>query len=341
MRQLLIAVLVCLLAAIATPGPGYAADAGQVFTEGKKLFDHGEYEAALAKFREALGLSGSPNARLYVARCLQNLGRLPEAYEEMQRAMREAAEKAPTDSKYVSTRDAAAAQVAIMEPKIGKLVIALVGAGDTVNVTLDGQPVLKERLGQPIPVEPKTVSLIATETGKKNAERKIEIKPGQTVTVTLELRAEGEGGGSAPTGTATTTTEPPPPVDTGPSQITPLRGLGIAALVLGVGGGVTFAVTGIMVNKKQSSLENDYHCTSDGACPTDGFQDTASAGKTLQIVADIGLGVGIAGVIGGVLLLVLGGPDEEAGGAPKEKEGGTPTASFGPNGGSIGYVVRF
>src|SRR5512137_704496 len=112
MRQLLLAVLVCVLAVLAGPGVGHAADAGQVFSEGKKLFDEGKYETALSKFREALGLTGSPNSRLYVARCLQSLGRLPEAYDEMQHAMREAAEKATSDSKYVSTRDAAAAQIA-------------------------------------------------------------------------------------------------------------------------------------------------------------------------------------------------------------------------------------
>src|SRR5437868_6752686 len=60
------------------------------FKAAQQLYDKGDFAGALALFRDVMGINGSPNARLYAARCLRELGRLPEAYEELTIAIRDA-----------------------------------------------------------------------------------------------------------------------------------------------------------------------------------------------------------------------------------------------------------
>jgi len=74
-----------------------------LFTEGQKLYEQGNYSAALEKFRQVDELMKSPNARLYMARCQRELGRLPEAFELMSDAVEASNDKAKTDESYLRT----------------------------------------------------------------------------------------------------------------------------------------------------------------------------------------------------------------------------------------------
>ncbi len=94
--------------------------AGEKFKQAQKKFEKKDYAAALELAQAALETTGSPNARLYVARCLRELGRLDEAHEEMQRTHREALEAAKKDAKYEATRDSAAAELALLDQKSEK-----------------------------------------------------------------------------------------------------------------------------------------------------------------------------------------------------------------------------
>src|SRR6185295_6729818 len=62
--------------------PQTAAQKAQ-FKNAQRLFTKGDHAAALLEFKKIFEETGSPNARLYVARCLKELGRLPEAYDEL------------------------------------------------------------------------------------------------------------------------------------------------------------------------------------------------------------------------------------------------------------------
>ena len=61
-------------------------DSAATYAAAKKLFDAQSYAKALPLFQDAYAQSKSPNARVYVARCLRELGRLPEAYDESARS---------------------------------------------------------------------------------------------------------------------------------------------------------------------------------------------------------------------------------------------------------------
>ena len=104
---------------------GQTAPAVDDFASARALFNAGKVAEALPLFRDVYARSSSPNARLYVARCLRKLGRNPEAYDEMEATLREATKRAETEPKYAQTRDSAAAELALLEPLVGKLIIAV------------------------------------------------------------------------------------------------------------------------------------------------------------------------------------------------------------------------
>jgi hypothetical protein len=81
-------------------------------------------------------------------------------------------------------------------------------------------------------------------------------------------------------------------------------------VVLGAGaaGMVTFAVAGSMANSRYDSINaacGGKRCTD----PT--YSSQIAGGRTLDIVADVGLGVGIAGVVAGTMMVVFGGPPKK------------------------------
>jgi len=333
MRPLVLALTLALLAL--GPSRGFAADPGTVFAEGRKLYDDGQLEQALAKFHETLDISGSPNARLYVARCLQDMGRLPEAYEQMERTAREAAEKAATDPKYEDTRDAAASQLAIMGRQIGKLIVTLAGASAQATVQIDGQDVASDKLGVPIPIMPKAVVVRATAPGKAPAERTVQVVAGETVTVLLELVAPPSPAATAARAPTRSAAAPPAEGEgeTESGAFGPLRIVGVVAGAIGVAGGVTAAVAGSMVANRRAKLEDECGGTH---CLDASYQDVIDDGRRLQLVTNIGFVVGGVGLASAVALLIFGGPSEDEGTTT-----GSTTLGIGREGGFVGYTGRF
>lgn len=290
------------------------------FGAAQKLYEQGAYTPAYLEFKALATETGSPNAELYAARCLRELGRLPEAYEAMAAALRNATEKAEAEAKYAPTRNAAAADLALLEPKVGKLIIAIANPPSGTVVTLDGAPLAADKLGVPVATSIGEVVVRVTAPGKPEVERRVKTKGGAPVTLTLTLDA-------AP---------PPPkvepaPVAPPPTQPVMVGGGGRIAgfVVLGVGaaGMATFAAAGIMSNSRYESVKQacgGVRCTD----PT--YADQIAGGRRLDIIANVGLGVGIAGLAGGTLLVILGGP-KPAGDAAKPPVG----AWITPGGGGL------
>jgi hypothetical protein len=125
------------------------------------------------------------------------------------------------------------------------------------------------------------------------------VAAGALQTITLTAAAATPGG-------ATATLQPPAADADGPG-FGLVRGLGIGVAALGVGGFVTFAVGTVQANDAFSTLEASCPV---GPCLDAETQDTISSGKTAEVVANIGLGVGIAGVVAGTFMLIFGGPSE-------------------------------
>lgn len=61
------------------------ARAEAAFDSGQLAFDEGNYEAAILAFRDSLALSGKSELHFNLAYCFELLGRLEEAYDELER----------------------------------------------------------------------------------------------------------------------------------------------------------------------------------------------------------------------------------------------------------------
>ena len=300
-----------------------AQTAEERFVRGQKAYEAGKYEEALEQFRSAHEGSNSPNARLYIARSLEKLGKRAEAYEEMRLTVRESTERAAKEPKYGETRDAAAAELALLEPKVGKLVIALADESLKPEVKVNGQPF--ESIGEPTAVEPGEVVIEATAEGMKPLERRLEVPPGDTRTVTLKF--EMAVSSSVP--------EPDPePGDEGGGDFGVIRAAGIAVTALGVGGIIAFAVTGSMARSKFSQLEDE--CTTPPCVGTQ-YEEIIDEGKKLQTVANVMVGIGAGLVAAGVLMIIFGGPDNDEDTVSEW----TPSIDVGPAGASFGVNARF
>lgn len=278
-------------------------EAKESFDKGKTLFEQKKYEDALPALQRATELTDSPNARLYVGRCLKELGRRAEAYEELRMAMSDAAKLADSDPKYAKTRDAAAAQVAILDREVGKVVVVVTEQRKGVVAKLAGRTLLGTELGVPRAVEPGAVVVQLEVDGKVVSEKTVDVGAGATVSVTL-----------APDGAAETKTGPTDPdPKTGPKTEPKTSGGGvrIAGFVvggLGVGGLIGFGVAGGLALGKKGELDD---ACGDGACPDDSHQDTIDEGRTLSLAANVCLGVGAGLLTAGVFMIAFGGPTEE------------------------------
>ncbi|MEZ4234700.1 MAG: tetratricopeptide repeat protein [Myxococcota bacterium] len=95
------------LALAQEPGATSPADrerAAELFRNGDKLYNEGNYEGAIVAFREALDLSGEKVLHFNIANCLEVLGKLDEAHQELElyRAVAPADEQATLDRRLAS-----------------------------------------------------------------------------------------------------------------------------------------------------------------------------------------------------------------------------------------------
>ncbi|MFO0549185.1 MAG: tetratricopeptide repeat protein [Polyangiaceae bacterium] len=285
------------------PPPEPSAEA--MFVSAQALYDGGKFQEALESFTAVVDKTQSPNARLYVARCLRELGRRPEAFVEMRATLQAATERAKTEERYAETRDAAAAELARLAPLVGQLTVAVgEGAPPDLAIKVNGRVVVVTALDQSVPVEPGDVSIEATAKDYAPFTRTVAIEAGGSKTLAVTLQRAGSSDW--------------------PTQ--PLFFSGIAVAGLGVAGFVTFAVAGVMANAKYDELT-----TACGGAPCDAsYADDVEAGRTLDLVANIGVGIGAVGLAGGLALMLAAQP--WAGGL---------TASAGPDHAFVGYSGRF
>lgn len=300
MRVLVVALSLALSTAVlstrAALADGAPADGGAEanFEAGQKLFDAGRLDEARELFLKAYAVSKSPNARLMIARCLTGLGRLGEAHDEMEATLREATARAETDARYVPTRDAAASELALLDRRLGKLTVVIMDFAVGTEVTINGARLPPERIGYPVPVKPgKIIVRVAPPAGAAidPIEREVTIGPGEVQTVAVSV--------PRPVAVEKVVVVAPEPT------IGPLRGAGIGVATVGVVGMAVFAGAGLASNGKFNSLAQScsfMRCTN----PADA--STVDSGKTLDTVANVGLGVGIVGIVGGVAMIVFGGP---------------------------------
>jgi hypothetical protein len=287
------------------PGEATAVQKKQAmehFTAGKQAFEVKNWARSIAELRASLDVVNSPNARLELARSLRDSGALGEAWLEYGRVIDDATRLSATEARYAQTADAATSERTEVEAKLCFLMVTVAHAPPGAVLKVYGRPVPKEQWEKPIMAIPGAVDVVLTDaTGKELARQTVAAVGGQQSAITLDALP------------------PPPPVvpmaDDKPEFARPaqapapepsngrakLRPYAYVAGGVGVVGLGLFTAFGLMSNSDFNDLKSA--CVA-GHCPPSKSGEI-SDGKTFQTVANVGLGVGIAGVAAGATLFVL------------------------------------
>lgn len=291
------------------------------FQRGRDLFVANNFEGALTEFRAANQLVGSPNTRLYIARCLRGLGRLGEAYVEFQRAAAEAADRAATEPRYAASRDAARQEMDALRPQVGSLTLHAPHAPEGLEVRVGGTVVPNAMFDVPVPTTPGALEVTATATGRLAFRQSISVRPTATTELTIELRVDPSYTPPATNANANTNTStnnqvnnsggpssPPPPRMIRISEGGGVRIGGFIVGAIGLGGLGVFAGYASLAAKRHEELIAA--CMGAPCSPDAQTQDQINEGERYQTIANVGLIAGGAALVGGVVMIIVGGSHE-------------------------------
>ena len=273
--------------------------AGARFTRGHQLYDRKDYEGALSEFRASLDIVASPNARLFVARSLRELGRLVEAYVEFGRTAVEGKELAREDSRYAKAADSATAERADLEPKLAFVTVTVDHAAPEATLKVAGEEIRRAAWGEQAPLMPGDAEIVVETSGRAPVSKRVTLTAGQHLAVAIDAAA----------GDSTTPEPPPspPPDETEASNASRarLRPFAYAAGGVGAVGLVVFAIEGANASSTYDNLKNNCRVP----CPS--MADQISSGKTAQTIANVSLAVGLVGIAAGVTLFVFSLPHKK------------------------------
>lgn len=306
-----VAVLASPLASAAGADPSSATPAQKKeamdhFTAGKQAFEVKNYEKAVAELRASLDVVDSPNARLELARALRDGGKLADAWAEYERVVQDATKMAAKEPRYAKTADAATTERTDVEAKLAFVLVTVAHAPKDAVLKVGGKSVPQDDWDEPIVAPAGACDVVLSDaSGKELARQTVMATVGQKLPVDLDAQPAPQ---AAPASTAIAPEDKPdngpPPADTAPppssSGRSSLRPWAYVAGGVGVAGLAAFTVFGLMSNSDYSDLQNSCH----PGCPANKSSEIDN-GKTYQLIANIGLGVGIVGVAAGATLFVL------------------------------------
>lgn len=274
------------------------------FLRGKELYSAGKFDAALAEFTASLDIVASPNTRLYVGRCLREMGRYVPAYVELGRTAVEAKELTRDDPRYEKAATAANDERKALEPKLGFIEISIAHAAPTTTLRVGGDDVRRGGWSEPVPVMPGTAEVVVETPGHAPVKRTVQVSAGARQSLAIDAAAD------TPDVAVVGSKKDAPSSDAGSSSSggSSLRPYAYVAGGVALAGLATFTVFGLLANGTHSDLE-----AACGArpCPP-GHEDEISKGKTQQTIANVGLVVAAIGAAAAVTLFVVGKPSAQA-----------------------------
>jgi hypothetical protein len=173
------------------PSPILVQDAPAVvfaqrhFERGVALYDARQLEDAMSAFQASFELAASPNSRLYVARCLRELGRIADAVIVFEEALQLARVSAADSPRYRDTERAAREELAQLERRVARVVLRTGPLPPGSTVTANGRPVPLAAIGLPWPVDPGEVRIEVHASDGRSAQHTVSIAAGREATVDL------------------------------------------------------------------------------------------------------------------------------------------------------------
>ncbi len=273
------------------------------FLKGRELYNAKKYDAALTEMNASLDIVASPNTRLYVGRCLRELGRTVAAYAELGRAAVEAKELLRDDTRYEKAAQAASDERAALAPKLGFLDVRITHATPETTLKVANDEVRRGGWEEPVPVLPGSATIVVETPGHAAVQQQVDVAAGEHKSIAIDAVPD------VPADAVATA----PPADASSDSATKLRPVMYVTAGLAVVGLATFVIAGAMANGTYSDLKN---ACGAGPCPP-GHESDISKGKTQQTFANVGLVVfAVSGAATATLFFVT-----------KPKAGSPPTAA--------------
>jgi hypothetical protein len=271
------------------------AAAQTTFKVGDDLYDAGRYTEAVTAYRASYEIVASPNSRLMIARALREQGKLIDAHLEFRATLDEARASAAADGKYEGTVSAATTEKAALEAQLARVLLKFAGEPELAKLSVGGRQLAPADAAEPIFVMPGEISVIAHTRDGRQAQSQVELTAGAQQTLLLQFPAPASRQRPPPAA--------PPKLD---SASDPLRTLSYVAGGVGAVGLIAFGVFGVLNNGTHADLEQ--RCAGDRCDPAE--QDDIDAGRRYQLLANIGLAVGVLGLGTGATLFVVSAPTE-------------------------------
>jgi hypothetical protein len=185
------ALVVPLLVLLAPAEKETRTQAQALLNQGTELYAHGDYAAALEKFKSAYEVFPSPKLWFNIGQANRDLGRPVDALEAFQHFLADAPD-APAETIAEARRSAAE-----LRSKLGRLEIT--SATSDAEVTVDGKLVGATPLVDPVWTTPGSHQVAVRHPGYAAAIEDVYVKPGalRSVAITLrplDLQARGPGG---------------------------------------------------------------------------------------------------------------------------------------------------
>lgn len=320
--------------ALGSAAPAYADKADVMFKKGKKLLAEKKYAEACAVFAEVDGMDPGVGAKLNVAKCFEEWGKLGTAWRWYSDAEKMAAEAAdPRAAKIKELAD----ELDVNVPRVTILVPKGADPDIVATITLDGEPFEASRLGEEQRVDPGP-HMIEFEVGGDKQRKMVPLERGGSSELTLEIpKGTGKKKPSLEEDEGDEDEE-----DAVPSAPRPGRTQRIIGLSL-VGGGVAAGVVaGVLTlgarNKYRDAL--DTFCMSDAMmCSAEGLEITGDARSRANVATVITVAGG-ALVIGGIVMYMLA-PDAVAEVVGDERSALYVTPVVGADGGGVVFGGRY
>jgi hypothetical protein len=279
------------------------AAAQALFDQGRRLLDEGKYAEACAKFESSQRLDPGTGTLLNLATCNERLGKLATAWTLFNEALSLAIRDGRRDRMSFARE-----HIVSIEPQLPHLTVAVRASGtDGLSLTIDGAPLGKAAWGVAAPVDPGDHVVEATASGKVPFRATVKLAPTESRTLEVpaldddpEASAKLNKGEGQALGTASAELPAPPgPTGNGTGNATRrLAGeiaLGAGAVALGIG--TYFGLRAMSIWSDANA-----NCTQD-ACSAYGESRTKDA-RSAARAADVALGIGVAAVGAGVVLVL-------------------------------------
>lgn len=289
-------------------------EAQRLFNEGRDALKRGDRAVACVRFRGSLDLARVANTLFNVAQCDEHDGKLVAAL----RGWREGVLLlGPGDERLAVAKE----RLGALEAKVPKVTLIL--AADLpaeAHILVDGATIERPAVGTSLPLDPGEHAIVVEAPGRKAQRTDVRLAERDRKEVAL---AAGPPEVAAPP-VATRPPPPPPPPGSGTR-----RTAGFVIGGLGLAGMAAFALTGGVLLDRDGQIRT---ACPDKVCSPRG-RELIDGNPPLLIANAAALGVGLAGIALGTVLVVTGGREQEA------RAGLVPVVLPGGGGGAL--VGRF